>query len=140
MFDLILSIALGAALAIVLTVLLVIQRKRTKETLLMLIDAELAKYELQKALQVIAEEQQTKEVEQTDGFLKFISDSRDWAFSYIEDVQQSLETFDKKISHIIDYYSTYAETEDRLHIEAVNKISEAYQDLKSKLPKDDGKV
>jgi hypothetical protein len=30
-------------------------------------------------------------LEQTDGFVKFLSESRDWAFNYIEDVQQSIQ-------------------------------------------------
>jgi hypothetical protein len=30
-------------------------------------------------------------IEQTDGFVKFISDSREWAFDYIESVQQSIQ-------------------------------------------------
>lgn len=30
-------------------------------------------------------------IEQTDGFVKFISESRDWAFNYIEDVQTSIQ-------------------------------------------------
>ena len=32
-----------------------------------------------------------KALEQNDDFIKFISESRDWAFSYIEDVQQSIQ-------------------------------------------------
>jgi len=28
-----------------------------------------------------------------DGFLKFVSQSRDWAFSYIEDAQKAIENF-----------------------------------------------
>ncbi len=30
-------------------------------------------------------------LEQTDGFVKFLSESRDWAFKYIEDVQQAID-------------------------------------------------
>lgn len=139
MFDLILSIALGTTLSIVLTVLLVIQRKRAKETLLMLIDAELAKYELQKALQIITEEQQNREVEQSDGFLKFVSDSREWAFNYIEDVQTKLAVFDYDINEILNIYSLEP-GKDSVSAEILKEISEAYADLKSVLPKEDGKV
>jgi hypothetical protein len=31
-------------------------------------------------------------IEQTDGFVKFLSESRDWAFNYIEDVQSSIKS------------------------------------------------
>lgn len=33
-----------------------------------------------------------KDIEQTQGFVKFLSESRDWAFKYIEDVQVSIES------------------------------------------------
>jgi hypothetical protein len=36
-------------------------------------------------------------IEKTEGFLKFISDSRDWAFKYIEDVQLAIEDFNKAV-------------------------------------------
>lgn len=36
-------------------------------------------------------------IEKTEGFLKFISDSRDWAFKYIEDVQKAIEDFNEAI-------------------------------------------
>ena len=82
------------------------------------------------------EEQQTKEIEKSDGFLKFVSESRDWAFSYIEDVQDKLSEFDKRMSSIVEYYSIYGPETEGLHIDLLNKISEAYKDLKSALPKE----
>jgi molecular chaperone DnaK (HSP70) len=30
-------------------------------------------------------------LEKTDGFVKFLSDSRDWSFTYIENVQQAIQ-------------------------------------------------
>jgi hypothetical protein len=36
-------------------------------------------------------------IEQTEGFLKFVSDSRDWAFKYIEDVQAAIQDFNLAI-------------------------------------------
>ena len=40
----------------------------------------------------LIEQQQKLEVSQTDGFLTFVSNSRDWAFTYIEDVQESIQS------------------------------------------------
>lgn len=37
-------------------------------------------------------------IEKTDGFLKFISESRDWAFTYIENVQQAISDYDVALS------------------------------------------
>lgn len=42
--------------------------------------------QLEKALSA----QEEKSIEQTEGFLKFVSDSRDWAFQYIEQVQEEI--------------------------------------------------
>lgn len=68
----------------------------------------------------LMDEQQNKSVEETDGFLKFISDSRDWAFTYIEDIQQALAVYDVALS-----------TDD------AKIINEAYKKLISFLPDDD---
>ena len=38
------------------------------------------------------EAKESKSLEQTDGFVKFLSESRDWAFKYIEDVQESIKS------------------------------------------------
>lgn len=35
-----------------------------------------------------------KDIEQSDGFMKFVSESREWAFSYIEDVQNAMKIFE----------------------------------------------
>ena len=68
----------------------------------------------------LMDEQQNTSVEQTDGFIKFISDSRDWAFTYIEDVQQALMAYDVALN-----------TDD------AKIINEAYKKLISFLPEDD---
>ena len=42
-----------------------------------------------------------------ENFIKFLSDSRDWAFEYIEDVQKQLETFIRDIEPEIMYFDEY---------------------------------
>ena len=37
-------------------------------------------------------------IEQTEGFLKFVSESRDWAFKYIEDVQAAIQDFNAAVA------------------------------------------
>ena len=44
------------------------------------------------ALQAEIQRRDNAAIEQTDGFVKFLSTSRDWAFSYIENVQQSIQS------------------------------------------------
>ena len=36
---------------------------------------------------------------ETDGFIKFISDSRDWAFSYVEEVQASITSLKNAVDN-----------------------------------------
>jgi hypothetical protein len=60
-------------------------------------------------------------IEQTDGFLKFVSESRDWAFKYIEDVQKAIAEF-----------SVYEK--DLVVGKNSSKVVEAYSNLKKFLP------
>ena len=71
-------------------------------------------------LEKLVAERDVKTVEETDGFLNFLSNSRDWAFDYIEDVQQALRAYDIALS-----------TDD------AKLMNEAYTKLISFLPNDD---
>ena len=93
------------------------------------------------ALTMLAEELKKNEnvsVEKTDGFLKFISESRDLAFEYIEKVQESLVQFKSEVDPEIDYMLTYGTvTGDSLSLKAFNKIEKAYKKLmKEALPQE----
>jgi hypothetical protein len=80
-----------------------------------------------------AEELKKKEelsVEKTDGFLKFISESRDLAFDYIEKIQESLIKFRDEVGPEIDYVLTYGTaTGDSLQTKSFIKIEKAYVKL-----------
>lgn len=82
-----------------------------------------------------------KQIEQlnlkdTDGFVKFISQSRDWAFEYIEEVQKALAEFDEVVAPQLEWATTYGTLAgESVHTETINKISEAYGKLKTVLPK-----
>lgn len=87
----------------------------------------------------LAEELKKKEevsVEKTDGFLKFISDSRDMAFQYIEGIQEALTKFRDKAGPEIEYMLTYGTaTGDNLQSKSFLKIEKAYKELiKETLP------
>lgn len=73
-----------------------------------------------KAMAQLEKIKNNTDVEKTDGFLKFISDSRDWAFQYIEDIQKALDEYDAALN-----------TDD------ATIINEAYKKLIDFLPKDD---
>ena len=72
-----------------------------------------------------------------ENFIKFLSDSRDWAFEYIEDVQKELENFIKDIDPEIDYFDKYGIVTDTYpHYDSMKKISAAYKKLKKLLPEE----
>jgi threonyl-tRNA synthetase len=87
----------------------------------------------------LAEELKKKEeisVEKTDGFLKFISESRELAFEYIEAMQEALVKFKDKVGPEIEYMLTYGTaTGDNLQSKSFLKIEKAYKELiKETLP------
>jgi hypothetical protein len=90
-----------------------------------------------------AQQQQNKtDKEQfNEDFLKFISDSRDWAYTYIEDVQESLNKFITDIEPEIAYFDEYGIVGSSFpHYHSMKKISEAYKELKKLLPEEYGKI
>ena len=88
-------------------------------------------------IEKLYKEKSEKELEGTDGFLKFVSDSRDWAFQYIEEVQKALSEFDEKIIPILEWEKTYGTVNgNNPHLEHMKEISEAYNKLKKVLPQE----
>lgn len=70
-----------------------------------------------------------------ENFIKFLSDSRDWAYEYIEDVQASISLFVSEVEPEIDYFDEYGLVGDAYpHYHSMKKISQAYKDLKKVLP------
>ena len=74
----------------------------------------------------------------SEAFLKFVSDSRDWAYAYIEDVQASLDKFITDIEPEIIYFDEYGDLMGaEPNYNSMKKISVAYKKLKELLPKDE---
>jgi hypothetical protein len=69
-------------------VLLVIKNKKLQ---MKSVELALEKYTLSLELQKLVAEKDSKNLEQTEGFVKFISESRDQAFKYIENAQSAIE-------------------------------------------------
>lgn len=72
--------------------------------------------------------QQPKSVEETEGFLKFISESRDWAFTYIENVQDAIEEY-RKVADIVPLSKD-------MSVQQAEQLSATYDRLMSFLPED----
>jgi hypothetical protein len=73
-----------------------------------------------------------------ENFIKFLSESRDWAYQYIEDVQNSLESFVNAVDSDIKHFDTYGDTLSmvRPDYQAMKNISYAYKELKHLLPEE----
>jgi hypothetical protein len=74
-----------------------------------------------------------------ENFIKFLSDSRDWAFEYIEEVQKGLNKFIKEVEPELSYYNKYGIVIDGMvppHDKTLKKISREFQELKKLLPED----
>jgi len=83
-------------------------------------------------------EKENLKLEQNDDFLTFVSQSRDWAFSYIEATQEKVDNFINNVGPIVEYLEKYSPPilleEQRLC------IIEGYKGIKSILPEDYGKL
>jgi hypothetical protein len=83
----------------------------------------------------LMQEIENKKLEDTDGFLKFVSESRDWAFGYIEEVQTVLSEFDKTVDPLLKWAMRFGILNgETAHTKILREISEAYDKLKSVLP------
>jgi hypothetical protein len=93
-----------------------------------------------KTLKNLKEDKSDQQIHQ-ENFLKFLSDSRDWAFNYIEEVQSGLNKFVNDIEPEINYFKEYG---DLISMEpnynSLKKISQAYEELKKLLPKEEEDV
>jgi hypothetical protein len=74
-----------------------------------------------------------------ENFIKFLSDSREWAFGYIEEVQSGLKKFVDEIEPEITYYDKYGVAVEGMvsaHDKALKKISNEFKELKKLLPEE----
>jgi hypothetical protein len=90
------------------------------------------------ALESVLDKRESQNVEKTEGFLNFITQSRDWAFQYIEDVQSGLNKFVKDIEPEIEYFKEYGDIAAMSpNYYSMKKIVESYEELKKLLPEDE---
>lgn len=117
-----------------LAFLLYDQRKKNLEILAQTLDFFMT-YESQQ------KNEKTEQEQANEDFLKFISDSRDWAYTYIDEVQASLNKFITDIEPEIAYFDEYGIVGSSYpHYYSMKKISGAYKELKKLLPEDYGKI
>ena len=86
-----------------------------------------------------AESSNQEEMIHKENFIKFLSDSRDWAYEYIEEVQAGLNKFIKEVEPDIEYYNKYGSVVEGMvapHDTALKKISKEFEELKKLLPEE----
>jgi hypothetical protein len=86
-------------------------------------------------IEELQKELSAKELSETDGFVKFISQSRDWAFQYIEEVQKALAEFDEIVDPALEWAMRFGVLNgETANVKILREISEAYDKLKLVLP------
>ncbi len=98
------------------------------------------KAELLKRLEESLNKDSETPINQSEGFINFISQSRDWAFDYIETVQVGIDNFVRDAGPSIEYFDKYGDAIWTPLTEGMEKISAAYKDLKVLIPEDYGKL
>jgi len=80
------------------------------------------------------------EIIHKENFIKFLSDSRDWAYEYIENVQDGLNSFINEVEPEINYFNEYGDTIAMVpNYSSMKKIAAEYEKLKSLLPTEETK-
>jgi type II secretory pathway pseudopilin PulG len=127
-------IILGTTLAVVLFSLIIVSVKALKlrkklKTLLVAY----SKIELFIASQ---KEKESDNDVHKENFIKFLSDSRDWAYEYIETVQSGLNKFVSDVDADISYFDEYGDalSMSRPDYKSMKNISNSYKELKKLLP------
>lgn len=123
-------ICLLSSLTLLFLSLYVIQKRANKVIIARTLEALLLQ-------QLTRSPSKTDQDQSNEDFLKFVSDSRDWAYQYIEDVQNSLNKFITDLEPEIAYFDEYGIVGSAFpHYHSMKKISEAYKELKKLLPED----
>jgi hypothetical protein len=69
-----------------------------------------------------------------ESYVRFLNESRNTAYEYIEDVQDKLINFAKRVEPQLDYHNTYGTAVQGPHTILVKELSEAYEELKTIMP------
>ena len=75
-----------------------------------------------------------------ENFIKFLSDSRDWSFSYIEDVQTKINKMILDLKPDVEYFEKFESLYDgHPSYEILTNFIESYKNLQDLLPKEEYK-
>ena len=85
----------------------------------------------------LLDQRDSAHVEKTEGFLNFVTQSRDWAFDYIEDVQRVINKVIDDTNSTIEYHNKFASMEIEPYATQINTFATAIEELKFLLPKEE---
>jgi hypothetical protein len=72
-----------------------------------------------------------------ESFIKFLSDSRDSAFNYIEEVQSGISDFVSEVDPLISYFDEYGDIMGMIpNYDGMKKMSVEFKKLKKLLPEE----
>jgi predicted nucleotide-binding protein (sugar kinase/HSP70/actin superfamily) len=72
-----------------------------------------------------------------ESFIKFLSDSRDSAFDYIQEVQSGISDFVSEVDPVINYFDEYGDIMGMIpNYDGMKKMSVEFKKLKKLLPKE----
>ena len=75
-----------------------------------------------------------------ENFIKFLSDSRDWSFSYIEDVQTKINKMIIDLKPDVEYFEKFESLYDgHPSYEILKNFVKSYKELQDLLPKEEHK-
>lgn len=129
-FEFVIYIVFSLVIVTLLYVVVAISFKN-RQLYTSLVQAELDRLSTLSELVNIKEESEQASVEKTDGFLRFLSESRDMAFIYIEDVQQALVEYAKVSTDL---------SLDGMSEEEKLEYKKAYDKIMSFLPNEEEKI
>ena len=132
-------VAFGVSLFIIVILLInnLAIRSKNRKLSVEVVQIALDKAVISQRLKEELDKKDSESIEQSEGFLKFISQSRDWAFDYIEQVQAALLEFKNRVEPQILYAKTYGTTTgESPHTIIIDRISDAYDDLVRIMPED----
>jgi len=131
-----LSVILGSLLFVSIIVVLILSIKilRLKSEIKKLATA------YSKATQLMLSNDKLDNNVHQESFIKFLSDSRDSAFNYIEEVQSGISRFVEQVDPEISYFKEYGDIMAMSpNYNSMSKIAIAYEDLVKLLPKEEVK-
>jgi hypothetical protein len=75
-----------------------------------------------------------------ENFIKFLSDSRDWSFSYIEDVQNKINKMIADLKDDVEYFEKFESLYDgHPSYDILKNFVKSYKELEDLLPKENYK-